>query len=108
MRMEAEAGAPVLKIKYRALANVQAAESRPAAEGSANSHLVKDGVLQSVADTIESRMSSLMDFCVQNGCDLVGVKKMLYQRRYNDYLAFKDTALSVLKVKYDIKIESVR
>lgn len=108
MRMEAEAGAPVLKIKYRALANVQAAESRPAAEGSANSHLVKDGVLQSVADTIESRMSLLMDFCVQNGCDLVGVKKMLCQRRYNDYLAFKDTALSVLKVKYDIKIESVR
>lgn len=103
-----EGGAPVLKIKYRALANVQSAESRPAAEGSANSHLVSDGVLKAVADAIEERMSSLEDFCVQSGCDLLGAEKLLYQHFYSDYLSFKGRVLSVLKVEYDIKIESVR
>ena len=103
-----EDGVPVLKLKYRALANVQSSESRPAAEGSANSHLVADGVLKAVADTIEQRMNSLVDFCTQNGCDLVGAERMLCQRHYDDYLNLSGRVLDSMRVEYDINIESVR
>ena len=108
LRIAVEGGVPVLRIKYRALANVQSSESRPAAEGSANSHLVSDGVLKAVADTVEGRMNSLIDFCVESGCDLVGAEKLLYQRFYDEYQSFKGRVLQSLKVEYDIKVESVR
>lgn len=108
LRIAVEGGVPVLKIKYRALANVQSSESRPAAEGSANSHLVSGGVLKAVADTVEGRMNSLIDFCVESGCDLVGAEKLLYQRFYDEYQSFKGRVLQSLKVEYDIKVESVR
>ena len=108
LRIAVEGGVPVLRIKYRALANVQSSESRPAAEGSANSHLVSDGVLKAVADTVEGRMNSPIDFCVESGCDLVGAEKLLYQRFYDEYQSFKGRVLQSLKVEYDIKVESVR
>ena len=108
LRIAVEGGVPVLRIKYRALANVQSSESRPAAEGSANSHLVSDGVLKAVADTVEGRMNSLIDFCVESGCDLVSAEKLLYQRFYDEYQSFKGRVLQSLKVEYDIKVESVR
>lgn len=108
LRIAVEGGVPVLRIKYRALANVQSSESRPAAEGSANSHLVSGGVLKAVADTVEGRMNSLIDFCVESGCDLVGAEKLLYQRFYDEYQSFKGRVLQSLKVEYDIKVESVR
>lgn len=108
LKMGEEGGAPLLKIKYRALANVQAAESKPAAEGSANSHLVSQEVLNATAKTVEERINSLLSFCRENKCDLLGTERMLYQFRYKDYQKFKDDVLSVLKVEYDIKIKSVR
>lgn len=108
LRIAVEGGVPVLRIKYRALANVQSSESRPAAEGSANSHLVSGGVLKAVADTVEGRMNSLIDFCVESGCDLVSAEKLLYQRFYDEYQSFKGRVLQSLKVEYDIKVESVR
>ena len=80
MQMAVEEGAPVLTVRYRALANVQSSKSRPAAEGSANSHLVDEGVLRAVSGEIEERMRSLESFCTQNGCDLFGAERMLYQR----------------------------
>ena len=107
MQMAVEEGAPVLTVRYRALANVQSSKSRPAAEGSANSHLVDEGVLRAVSGEIEERMRSLESFCTQNGCDLFGAEKMLYQRFYSDYQLLKGGVLPVLKVKYDIKISSV-
>lgn len=108
MKVAVEGGMPVVKVRYRALANVQSSKSRPAAEGNANSHLVKEGVLQSVSDEIEARMRSLEGFCKQNGCDLFCAERMLYQRFYSDYLLLKGNVLPVLKVEYDIKISSVR
>ena len=108
LRIAVEGGVPVLRRKYRALANVQSSESRPAAEGSANSHLVSGGVLKAVADTVEGRMNSLIDFCVESGCDLVSAEKLLYQRFYDEYQSFKGRVLQSLKVEYDIKVESVR
>lgn len=107
MRMAVEEDAPVLTVRYRALANVQSSKSRPAAEGSANSHLVDEGVLRAVSGEIEKRMRSLESFCTQNGCDLFGAERMLYQRFYSDYQLLKGGVLPVLKVKYDIKISSV-
>ena len=107
MQMAVEEGAPVLTVRYRALANVQSSKSRPAAEGSANSHLVDEGVLRAVSGEIEERMRSLESFCTQNGCDLFGAERMLYQRFYSDYQLLKGGVLPVLKVKYDIKISSV-
>ena len=97
----------MLTVRYRALANVQSSKSRPAAEGSANSHLVDEGVLRAVSGEIEERMRSLESFCTQNGCDLFGAERMLYQRFYSDYQLLKGGVLPVLKVKYDIKISSV-
>lgn len=107
MQMAVEEGAPVLTVRYRTLANVQSSKSRPAAEGSANSHLVDEGVLRAVSGEIEERMRSLESFCTQNGCDLFGAERMLYQRFYSDYQLLKGGVLPVLKVKYDIKISSV-
>ena len=107
MQMAVEEGAPVLTVRYRALANVQSSKSRPAAEGSANSHLVDEGVLRAVSGEIEERMRSLESFCTQNGCDLFGAERMLYQRFYSDYQLSQGGVLPVLKVKYDIKISSV-
>ena len=85
MQMAVEGGIPVLTVRYRALANVQSSKSRPAAEGSANSHLVDEGVLRAVSGEIEECMRSLESFCTQNGCDLFGAERMLYQRFYSDY-----------------------
>ena len=106
--LEVQSGVPVLKLSYSALANVQSSSSRPAAEGSANSHLVPDEVLLSVAQTVRDRMDSLFDFCKGSGCDLLGAERMLYMYHYDDYLNLKGNILPALKVEYDIKIDSVR
>ena len=106
--LEVQSGVPVLKLSYSALANVQSSSSRPAAEGSANSHLVPDEVLLSVAQTVRDRMDSLFDFCKGSGCDLFGAERMLYMYYYDDYLNIKGSVLPALKVEYDIKIDSVR
>ncbi len=106
--LEVQSGAPVLKLSYSALANVQSSSSRPAAEGSANSHLVPDEVLLSVAQTVRDRMAALFDFCKGSGCDLFGAERMLYMYHYDDYLHLKGGVLPALKVEYDIKIDSVR
>ena len=107
-KVRAEGGVPVAKFTFSALANVQAAENKPAAEGSANSHLVSGGVLKAVAEEVEKRFLSLVDFCRTNGCDLLGVARLMHRHRYADYLALKDNLLPSLKVQTDIKISSVR
>lgn len=103
-----EGGMPVLKIKFRAIANVQAAETRPAAESSANSHLVPEEVLAAASSAIEQRMRSLAEFCVSNSCDLLGAGSMFYRRFYSDSLALDGRVIDVLKTVYDIRVGSVR
>lgn len=99
---------PVLKIKLRALANVQSTDAAPSAEGSADTHLVKDGVLRAAENVIKQRMTSLMNFCREKDCDLLYAKKLLCQQYYNKYLQYKDNLLNEIQLDCDIKIKSVR
>ena len=107
-KMDAEGEKPVLKIKFRALANIQATESRPAAKGSANSHLVSDEVLNCTADTIEKAFSSLLNFCKSTSCDLVGAERMLCAYHNKLYKKLKEEVLSKMDTQYDVVIKSVR
>ncbi len=107
-KMEAEGEKPVLKIKFRALANIQATESRPAAKGSANSHLVSDEVLNCTADTIEKAFASLLNFCKSTSCDLVGAERMLCAYHNKLYKKLKGEVLSKMDTQYDVVIKSVR
>ena len=80
----------------------------PSAEGSANTHLVKEEVLRAAEDIIKERMASLVGFCRQNDCDLFYAKKLLYQHNYDKYVLFKEDLLSVMTENFDIQIKSVR
>ncbi len=107
-RMDAGGRRPAVKIRLRALANVQSSTAAPSAEGSANTHLVKDEVLRAAEDAVREYMSSLADFCRRNDCDLLFAKLMLSRKDPAAYGRLKDDLLSVTDVEYDIKIKSVR
>ena len=106
--VDAGGDVPALKVRLRALANVQSADAAPSAEGSANTHLVKEEVLRAAEDVIKERMASLVGFCRQNDCDLFYAKKLLYQHNYDKYVLFKEDLLSVMTEDFDIQIKSVR
>ena len=106
--VDAGGDVPALKVRLRALANVQSADAAPSAEGSANTHLVKEEVLRAAEDIIKERMASLVGFCRQNDCDLFYAKKLLYQHNYDKYVLFKENLLSVMTEDFDIQIKSVR
>ena len=106
--VDAGGDVPALKVRLRALANVQSADAAPSAEGSANTHLVKEEVLRAAEDIIKERMASLVGFCRQNDCDLFYAKKLLYQHNYDKYVLFKEDLLSVMTEDFDIQIKSVR
>ena len=106
-RIGVKGGVPVLKLVFKASATLQDSESDPAAAGRADSHVVKDELVQSVTQTVKERMLVLEDFCRQKDCDLYGAARMLYEYEYGSYTALKGEVLPSLKVEYDIRIKSV-
>ncbi|MCD8040068.1 MAG: hypothetical protein LUF82_00925 [Clostridia bacterium] len=101
-------GGVTLKVKYRAKANVQAAENNPALQSNADTLLIKDGVLTALEDELKGRITSLVEFCAKSGCDALGLKQLLYAHNKKHYADFKDNLFDVLQIDFDVKIKSAR
>ena len=56
---------------------------------------------------MKTRYERLMSACVENNCDVLGIRKLLHKQHYKYYEAFKEDILSRMTVRYDIKIESM-
>ena len=68
---------------------------------------VRDDILKATEDEIRSRLESLVNTCVEEDCDVIGVKGLLHKFNYKYYETFKDDILARMKVNYDIKIVSL-
>ncbi|MCD7729506.1 MAG: hypothetical protein LUI60_06295 [Clostridia bacterium] len=98
----------VLKIKYRARANVQASENNPALQSNADTHIIKEGVLSAVEEEIKNRITSLIEYSIQSGRDFLGIKHLLYAYNKKHYAEYNQDILGAINVDFDIKIKSAR
>lgn len=97
-------GTPVLKAKFSARASVQSAEGA----GIPSGQLVPDEVLRAAEQVIAERLGSLVAFCTENDCDLLGVGGFLFRHDNSSYPSVKDNLLSSLGAEYDISLVSVK
>ncbi len=96
----------VLKIKYRARANIQASENNPALESNADTLVIKQEVLDAVKNEVEKRITALLE--TNKSADILGIKRGLYAFNKKHYDEYKDNILDIIQPEFDIKITSAR
>ncbi len=99
-----ENGAPVLKLSFSASAKLLDDEND--VEGKSVFSRTPEEVLRSGERTIAKQFSSLFDFSKQNGCDVLGVKDMLYKYHYKYYGVLKDVLYDRLSLVCDVKLKA--
>lgn len=100
-------GVPEMTVSFKANAQIQGARRVLDPDSVMFDDIVKPEVLDACEKEILSRFESLVEVCVENDCDLLGVRQLLHKFHYKYYDAFKDSVLKRMKVIYDIKIESL-
>lgn len=100
-------GVPELTLSFSAQAQIQGAKIALEPESVMSDDTVRDDILKATEDEIRSRLESLVNTCVEEDCDVIGVKGLLHKFNYKYYETFKDDILARMKVNYDIKIVSL-
>ncbi len=106
LKLKVSGGVPVLKISFRAYAQIAGIKKVVDPAETDNDDLLSAEVIEGAEREVRSRFEDLVAACVREDCDVLGVKQLIFKHEYKAYGALKDSALQKLKVEYDIKIKS--
>lgn len=105
VKIRVENEVPVFTLSYKAKAKVQDVNEDSDPITRAETESAKDSVLNAAEETVKKRMTSLMDFCREKDCDLLGAKQLLYKFQTKYYDKFHADLLGKMKVGYEIDIK---
>lgn len=107
IKLKIKDGAPELTVNFKAAAQVQGAKKVLDPHNVKTDDVVRPEVLRAAEEEMKTRFERLISACVENNCDVLGIRKLLHKQHYKYYEAFKEDILSRMTVRYDIKIESM-
>lgn len=100
-----EGDMPVLKISFSAVAKLQ--DDSKVGDRQRNEEGASPRLLRQCEQEIVSYMQELYDYSKSVGCDLLGVKDMLFKKEYSRYNSVCDSVLNSATVLFDVKLKSV-
>ena len=107
-RLNLENGAFTFSLTYSAKARIQGVTEASTPKKLAENDVITKDVINATSSAIKSAAQSLVEFCVKNNCDLLGVKDMLYKFYKNKFNVFEKDFLNKINVAYDIKISGAK
>ncbi len=105
-KLKVENGVPNLTISFKAVAQIQGVKAKISPQEAADEQVVSKEVLDGASEEIKTRFDSLVETCVRENCDLIGVRDLLHKYNHKYFDAFKADILQRIKVDYKIKIKS--
>lgn len=100
-------GVPELTLNFKAKAQIQGAAVVVKPNETVKDDVVQKSVLDAAEQVVRNRMQDLVQTCVEQNCDILGVTDLLHKKNYKYFEAFKDDILQRMKVNYKIKIQSL-
>lgn len=100
-------GEPELVISVSATTQIQGVRVKVEPSKTINDDVVPQSVINGAKAELEDRFNQLVAICRETDCDVFGLRETLYKRKPAEYENFKSDLLQVMKVRYDIKIQSV-
>ena len=107
MELKVNNGVPELTLSFKAKAQIQGAAVVVKPNETVNDDVVEKPVLEAAAQTIRERMEGLVQTCVEQDCDVLGVTDLLHKNNFKYFEAFKGDVLQRMKVNYKIDIKSL-
>ena len=100
-----EHGVPVLKFKFKAVAQIVDDETQER-EKKKESGSTPDEALKQGEEQLKGLFKQLFESAKGADCDVIGVKDMLYKKHFKYYDTFKDIIYDKLTVVYEISLKS--
>lgn len=103
--LKMENGAPVLQFKFKATAKVQDESNGYTPQKGQQARLDKE-VLKEGEKTIGGMFEDLFNSSRTLGCDVIGLRTMLYKKFYNEYERFAENIYDNISVSYNVSLKS--
>lgn len=100
-----EGDMPLLKITFSAVAKLQ--DDSAVGDSQRSEVGASPPLLRRCEKELVLYMQELYDYCKEVGCDLLGVRDMLFKREYSRYNSVCDSVLNNTTVLFDVKLKSV-
>lgn len=102
--LKVEKGAPVLELSFSAAAKLQ--DDKDTDGENSGGGKTPERALRLGEQTIKENMESMFVYSRGAGCDLLGVKDLLYKKQNRYYENLKDSVLQGVTVVYDVRLRS--
>ncbi len=102
--LKVEKGVPVLKLSFEAVAKLQ--DDKKTEEAPKSDGRTPDEALRQGEQTLKGYMESAFGYSRSVGCDLFGVKDLLFKNQNKYYENLKDSVLQTVVVVYDVSLRS--
>ncbi len=102
--LKMEKGVPVLKVSFEAAAKIQ--DDKETADEPSGGGRTPDEALKAGEQTVKKQLESMYEYSRSLGCDLLGVKDLLYKTQNKYYETLKDSIIKSLTVVYEVKLRS--
>lgn len=100
-------GVPELTLSFKAKAQIQGAAVVVKPNQTVKDDVVSKSVLEAAESVVKERMEQLVQICVEQNCDVLGVTDLLHKYNYKYFEAFKNDVLQRMNVNYKINIKSL-
>jgi Ger(x)C family germination protein len=107
VKLKVEKGVPKVNVNYNAKAQIRGYKCELQPEKVTYDDVVPPEILSGCEKEMGERFKSLLSFCAENDCDVLGLKRALHKYNNKYYNTFKDNLYKKIEVEYKIKIKSL-
>lgn len=97
---------PRLKFSCGAVTQVQGIREKVDPATNTSDDKVRPEVIKALEEELKDRLNALVGLCVENDCDLLGVRPMLYKKYNKRFDELKGDVLKNLQIEYEMKFKS--
>jgi Ger(x)C family germination protein len=100
-----ENGEIIVTCNYSAVARIQNIQAASSPQNQARSALVPQAVLNAATQKLQADFQSLLAFCKQTDCDLLGVKTAIYRKQNRYYKALSPNLFSHVTFRVNVQLK---
>lgn len=106
-KLKVKDGVPYLTVSFSAYAQIQGARERMEPEKIMHDNIVAKPVLKGAEEALKERFEKLFKTIKETDIDIVKARTQLYKNNNKYFEAFSEDLLQRMKIKYEIKINSM-
>lgn len=106
VKLRFDGDTPVLKIRFKATAQIQDVDAPTAPKQDAEESKVPQSVLDGARETLIGYFNDLIAVLRETDCDALGVKELLHRYNYSHFKQSVNTVLQDMRIEYDVNLKS--